>query len=307
MTAPLYRDPVFDGATDPVVVWHAERRQWWMFYTARRATAPGPGVAWVHGSDIGVAVSDDGGRSWLYRGTAQGLDVEWGRNTFWAPEVVRAEGRYHMFVSYIRGVPDQWAGHGRQILHYTSQDLIGWQHHGPVALGSARVIDAALHPLPGGGYRMWFKDEEHGSHTYCADSPDLEAWGPARPALTGFEHEGPNVFRLGGRYWLIVDDWHGLRTYCSADLETWEPNGRILGEPDRRADDQDVGRHADAVVCGGTGYLFYFTHPGLSAAGGDGSYASRRSSIQVAQLGVYGGTLRCDRDAPFEPELRPDA
>jgi hypothetical protein len=105
---------------------------------------------------------------------------------------------------------------GRQILHYTSQDLIGWQHHGPVALGSARVIDAALHPLPGGGYRMWFKDEEHGSHTYCADSPDLEAWGPARPALTGFEHEGPNVFRLGGRYWLIVDDWHGLRTDCSA-------------------------------------------------------------------------------------------
>jgi hypothetical protein len=31
--APLYRDPVYDGAADPVVVWNAPRRVWAMFYT----------------------------------------------------------------------------------------------------------------------------------------------------------------------------------------------------------------------------------------------------------------------------------
>ncbi len=60
-----YRDPVYDGATDPVVVLTRARGEWWMFYTQRRASAPGPGVAWVHGSDIGEAGSRDGGGSWL--------------------------------------------------------------------------------------------------------------------------------------------------------------------------------------------------------------------------------------------------
>ena len=51
----VYRDPVYDGATDPTVVRAPEG--WWMFYTQRRAThpTPGPGVAWVHGSRIGIA------------------------------------------------------------------------------------------------------------------------------------------------------------------------------------------------------------------------------------------------------------
>jgi hypothetical protein len=62
-----YRDPVYDGATDPVVVRCRESGEWWMFYTQRRASAPGPGVAWVHGTDIGVAVSADNGGSWTYR------------------------------------------------------------------------------------------------------------------------------------------------------------------------------------------------------------------------------------------------
>jgi YD repeat-containing protein len=32
VTAPLFRDPVHDGATDPVLVHHADGT-WWMFYT----------------------------------------------------------------------------------------------------------------------------------------------------------------------------------------------------------------------------------------------------------------------------------
>ena len=178
--------------------------------------------------------------------------------------------------------------------------------HAP-ACTAREVIDAAVHPLPSGGYRMWFKDEEHGSHTYCADSPDLDTWSPARPALTGFEHEGPNVFQLGGWYWLIVDDWQGLAVFRSGDLETWQRLGRILGRPGQRPDDHDVGRHAEVVVSGGAGYIFYFTHPGLAASGDDGSYASHRSAIQVARLQVVDGKLRCDRDEPVDLQLPPGA
>jgi hypothetical protein len=296
--APLFRDPIHDGATDPVVVRHRARDEWWMFYTARRATAPGPGVAWVHGSDVGVAVSTDGGTNWLYRGTVQGLETGPGRDTFWAPEVLWAEGRYHMFVTHIRGVPDRWEGHDRTILHYVSDDLVGWEPRGACEVGSPRAIDAAVHPLPAGGYRMWFKDEEHGSHTYCADSADLETWGPARPVITDREHEGPNVFALAGRYWLIVDEWRGLGVYDSDDLDAWHRNGLILNAAGTRPDDADHGWHADVVVTSTAARVFYFTHPERSSLPPDGeeSYRHRRSSIQVAGLRVVDGRLVCDRD-----------
>src|SRR5690242_6129224 len=38
---PLYRDPVYDGAADPVVIWNPHAKRWWMFYTNRRANVPG--------------------------------------------------------------------------------------------------------------------------------------------------------------------------------------------------------------------------------------------------------------------------
>ncbi|MDI1318998.1 MAG: glycosyl hydrolase, partial [bacterium] len=48
---PLFRDPVYDGAADPIVVWNKAAGRWWMFYTNRRANVPGlSGVAWVHGA-----------------------------------------------------------------------------------------------------------------------------------------------------------------------------------------------------------------------------------------------------------------
>src|ERR1035437_1691406 len=68
--APLFRDPIYDGASDPVAIWNRQEKNWWLLYTQRRANVDGPGVAWVHGSDIGVARSmrrrtAQSKRSWL--------------------------------------------------------------------------------------------------------------------------------------------------------------------------------------------------------------------------------------------------
>lgn len=304
MQAPLFRDPVYDGAADPVVIWNREAREWWMVYTNRRATAEGPNVAWVHGTDLGVASSRDGGRTWVYRGTLQGLDIEWGRNTFWAPEIIHLDGTYHMYVSYIQGVPVEWPGHPRRLLHYTSPNLIDWTFQSEIALSSDRVIDACIHRLPDGRFRMWYKDEAHGSHTYAADSEDLYRWQPAGPVITTHAHEGPNVFRFQDSYWMIIDEWKGQGVYRSSDLSDWERNGSILERSGNRAEDTGFGHHGDVVVQGDEAYIFYFTHPGRES-GGSG-YEARRSSIQAARLTVEDGKLICNRDEAFDLNLDPE-
>ena len=115
LPSPLFRDPIYDCPTDPTVIWNEEEKEWVLFYTQRRASDEGEGVSWVHGTRIGVATSRDGAK-WLYRGTLPGLDIERGHNTFWAPEIIQAEGTYHMYVSYITGIPTDW-DYPRWMLH----------------------------------------------------------------------------------------------------------------------------------------------------------------------------------------------
>ena len=230
--APLFRDPIYDGAADPTIIWNRQERNWWIVYTNRRATAEGQGVAWVHGTDLGVAcyphpaalhrnappesgaaqhgtIDPLGSQEWLYRGTLRGLEFEPGRNSFWAPEILWHEGLYHMYVSYVRGVPVTWNWE-RHIVHMTSANLWDWSFEAILPLSSNRVIDACVFPAPGGGWRMWYKDEADHSFTYAADSQDLSTWTVRGPALTDCAHEGPNVFAWRGWYWMVTDYWQGL-------------------------------------------------------------------------------------------------
>jgi hypothetical protein len=292
---PLFRDPIFEGSTDPTLIYNRDAKQWWMFYTARRANVQTEGVAWVHGTDIGIASSTDGGRSWLYRGTAQGLNFEPGRNTYWAPEIIWHDGLYHMYVSYITGVPTAWVGN-RDILHYTSKNLWEWQFVSLIELSSHRVIDACVWPKPGGGWRMWYKDEARTSHIFAADSPDLNKWKVVGPAITNRGQEGPNVFHHAGAYWMITDMWRGLAVYRSDDLQAWtEQRDRLLATPGKRPTDDAVGHHAFCLSQGDDAYLFYFTEPD-----------KRLARIQVAPLTVQDNQLTCDRDAVFELDLDVD-
>jgi hypothetical protein len=304
---PLFRDPIHDGAADPTVIWNRAAGEWWMLYTNRRVTAPPlDDVSWVFGTDIGIASSADGGATWTYRGVAEGLETGWGRDTFWAPEVVDDGETYHMYVSFIEGVHAKWGARG-EIRHYTGTDLAHWEYQSTLDLDSEHVIDACVVPLPEGGWRMWFKDDDHGTHTYTADSPDLHRWTPGGPAVENAPHEGPNVFALGGAYWMLTDEWAGLRVHRSDDLRTWETRDRILAESGSGEDDGGNGLHADVVVVGEDAFVFYFTHPGRVPGERirDDVYAHRRTSIQVARARVIDGRLVCDRDETLAGPILP--
>lgn len=311
---PLFRDPVHDGAADPVVVWNPSAQRWWMFYTNRRANVPGlSGVAWVHGCRIGIAESADGAH-WTYLGTADielPPEVGGAEPTHWAPDVITApDGTHHMYLTVVPGVFENWQ-HPRHIVHLTSTDLRKWKYESTLTLASDRVIDAAVHPLPGGGWRLWYNNERDRKSIYYADSPDLFTWTDRGKCAGVGERpgEGPYVFHWRGAYWMLVDLWKGLGVYRSTDLETWTAQpGDLLGVPGTGADDGVNGGHPGVVVSGDRAYLFYFTHPGragtISPEDKD-NLELRRSSIQVVELVEQDGVLSCDRNAPTHVALTP--
>lgn len=305
--APLFRDPIYDGATDPTVIWNREEKCWWMLYTQRRSSDITIGVSNIHGTRIGVASSTDGNR-WLYRGVLGGLDFESGHNTFWAPEVIWAQGEYHMYVSYITGIPTDWCW-PRHIVHYTASNLWHWKMQSVLPLSSDRVIDACVQEIAPHRYKMWYKDETHNSHTYCALSDDLYNWRAGEAEITDCSHEGPNVFELSGKRWMITDCWDGLAVYETDDFINWSrQEGNLLRTAGIRQDDGTLGHHADVVSRGEKAFLFYFTHPEFTQEkrkmpGFVMGYAESHTSIQVAQLKVIDGKLCCDRDAEMVLEL----
>ena len=298
---PLFRDPVYDGAADPVVIWNSAEKKWFMFYTNRRANLTNgvDGVTWVHGTKIGIAESSDGA-TWKYRGTA---DIAHGGEgmTHWAPEVIAHDGTYHMFLTFVPGIFSNWQ-HPRDILHLTSKDLLKWDYQSTLKLASDRVIDACVLRLADGTWRMWYNNERDKKSIYYADSKDLKTWEDKGKAMGTSERggEGPKVFRWKDRYWMAVDIWDGVRIYRSDDALNWQRQSEdLVKAPGKGADDGVKGGHPDVLVNGDRAYLFYFTHPGRTpAAGRADGVEQRRSSIQVVELEFKDDSLTCNRDEP---------
>ena len=302
---PLFRDPIMDGAADPVLVRNTALGKWWMFYTNRRANASdASGVAWVHGTRIGIAESDDEGANWHYIGEA---DIELPTSmggadaTHWAPDIIRADdGSYHMFLTVVPGIFNDWK-HPRHMVHLRSQDLRHWRNAQVLQLASDRAIDATVLRLPEGGYRMWYNNEVDKKSIYYADSVDLEKWTDKGKAVGDQSGEGPKVFRWKEQWWMITDVWRGLAVYHSDDLLSWkrQVGGNLLEMPGHGEDDGVIGGHPDVVMNGDRAFLFYFTHPGKRGADQkkDGK-EQRRSSLQVVELLLTEQGLQVDRDAP---------
>ena len=305
---PLFRDPTFDGAADPVVIYTGSFGRWYMLYTNRRANAENTrGVEWVHGTRIGIAESLDAGVTWKYAGVA---DIQLPREaggmnaTHWAPDVVRDDaGTFHMFLTVVPGVFENW-NHPRSIVHLTSPDLRTWRNARAVKLAAERPIDAAVTRLLTGGWRMYYNNELDQKSIWYADSPDLEQWTDRGKLIGDQAGEGPKAFRWHDKWWLITDVWKGLAVYRSDDGLSWERQpANLLEAPGKGADDQVKGSHADVVVSGDRAWLFYFTHPGRKDDKAD-NHETRRSSIQVVELTSEGGWLQADRDAPTRVALR---
>jgi hypothetical protein len=293
---PLFRDPIYDGAADPVVIWNKAKKRWFMFYTNRRAKDTVGGVAWVHGTRIGIAESKDGS-SWRHLDTA---DIQYRPTagyTHWAPEVIEHNGLYHMYLTYVPGVFTDW-NHPRSILHLTSKNLLNWHYESTLKLASERVIDACVYHLPDGNWRMWYNNERDHKSIYYADSKDLYTWTDGKKAVADQGGEGPKVFDWKGKHWMITDVWRGLAIYSSDDLMNWSrQQGNILQAPGSGIDDGVIGGHADVVVNKGRAYIFYFTHPGRTTPPAASQFDRQRSSIQIAELEYTDGKITCDRNA----------
>jgi lysophospholipase L1-like esterase len=314
---PLYRDPPFDAPTDPVLCFNAESQKWFMYYTARRAAATNaPGVTWVHGSNIGMAESSDGGATWSYRGTA---DISYGKDThpddytYWAPEVIWFEGTYHMYLSYVPGIFTDW-NHSREIVHLTSKDGVKWDTVAKVDLQSERTIDPCVIQIPNGTWRMWYKDEQKPKPLSYADSADLYHWQTKGTAVTNFSGEGPKVIHWKGSYWLIVDCWqNGMRVWRSDDCLNWKLQNEAL-----------FGSHGDVVIGADRAWWFYFDGPrpfGRPRPGAQTQPAAtnaplpqrvpnpaggRTTAINVVELSVIDGKLiPGDSEQPTYIDLKP--
>jgi sucrose-6-phosphate hydrolase SacC (GH32 family) len=302
---PLFRDPIYDGAADPVVIWNQQEKKWFMLYTNRRANVKGlDGVTWVHGTRIGIAESSDGGASWKYRDTCN-IPPPY-TETHWAPEVIEHQGTYHMYLSYVPGIFSNWS-HPRHIIHLTSKDLINWKYESTLKLTSDKVIDACIFRLPDGNWRMWYNNEIDAKSIYYADSKDLYNWEDKGKAVGDQKGEGPKVFQWKDKYWMLTDVWDGLAVYESEDLISWKRiPGNLLKEPGKGKDNGVVGRHPDVIVNNGRAYLFYFTHPGqVDSIPKNNLYEKRRSSIQVVGLEYKDGRITCDLDKHTYIDLQP--
>jgi sucrose-6-phosphate hydrolase SacC (GH32 family) len=303
---PLFRDPVYDGAADPVVIWNKKEKKWFMFYTNRRANVPAlDGVTWVHDTRIGIAESTDGGASWKYRDTCN-INYRLQGYTHWAPEVIEHKGKYHMYLTYVPGVFKDWK-HPRQIIHLTSKNLVDWQYESTLKLASERCIDACVFRLPDGTWRMYYNNELAGKSIYYADSPDLYHWTDSGKKVVGDRAgEGPKVFAWQGKKWMIVDNWRGLGVYSSDDFINWNrQKDNILQEAGTGIDDGVMGGHADIIVQGEKAYIIYFTHPGKTPENkGKDNTETRRSSLQVTELFYENGEITCERNNPTRINLK---
>ncbi|MEY2916693.1 MAG: hypothetical protein RIS73_407 [Bacteroidota bacterium] len=301
---PLFDDPVYHGAADPVIIYNKQKKKWWMLYTNRRASIQDSSVQWVHGTRIGIAESKDG-KKWKYIDTANINYRPDEGYTHWAPDVIAHNGIYHMYLTYVPGTFKDWS-HPRVIIHLTSSDLQNWNYQSTLKLVNEKVIDASVFKVNDSLWRMWYNNEKDGKSIYYADSKDLYNWIDKGKAIAT-RGEGPKVFYWQQKYFMVVDAWKGMEIFSSTDLLNWKKQVTlILENPGKGKDDQAIGGHCDVLVNDGKAYVYYFTHPGRSKANpaARGSFDDKRSVIQITKLEYSNDTVTCDRDKPVIIKLK---
>jgi sucrose-6-phosphate hydrolase SacC (GH32 family) len=299
--APLFRDPMFNGAADPSVVWSAQEKAWYIFYTQRRANLELTNrESWYMGTQVGIAKSADRGRSWSYVGTAQGMSRGLKEETFWAPHVFEDKGTYHMFVTYIPKVVK--SAKGQPVIgHYTSKDMVTWEYSDTVDVKSDDIIDPAVVKLRDGRWLMVFRDCRKENRTAQVISADLKNWTRVEELTGDCHHEAPVVLFWKNKFWLFIDEWKGIGVYESDDGLKYTRNSLILDKAGKRADDGYLGSHPGVALAGDRALIFYHVHAGKTigvetSALDQKKLEFKRSSLQVAELDLKDGKIVCNRD-----------
>jgi hypothetical protein len=270
---PIYNDPYYHGSADPEIVWNAHEKEWWIFYTGRRALREEGGTAAA--CPIGVAASKDW-KEWRFVGYCM-FDGQGGKPdapfTFWAPGIIRDGDTYHMFVTYKPSTEGYWGGGQWWIKHYAApaNDLLsGWKVV-EESLKSTHAIDACLFK-DANKWLMWTRSEKDKvSGVFLSESNDLKNWtikGLAKGELndkkiTGYEYqEAPYVFLWKGAYWMITDPiGPDIALYRSEDLISWKFSGTILDQPASKSCNTGIARHPSVCVIGDKAFIFYHVEP----------------------------------------------
>jgi len=312
--APLFADPNYHGSCDPEIVWNARAREWWIFYTARRATRE---KGTYVGTPIGVAASADL-KTWRCVGYCAFDGVKGKPDmpvTFWAPGILRTGDTVHMFVTHKPSAEPPWGGSGA-IVHYTApaDDLLdGWTRSDVPDFPGPDPIDATV-VRAGDGFRAYYRVGKGGGIQW-SESDDLVHWtdrgrcpGDVNDrAKRGYGYqEAPYVFRWKDAWWMLTDPHEGLAVFRSADGVTWDVSGRILREPGRRPQDGTRARHPSVAVVGDRALLFYHVEPNRpypSPPAEKRTVEQKISFLQMAELALEDGRIVCDRDAPVLPPV----
>ncbi len=308
----LFSDPNYNGSCDPEIVWNPYDREWWIFYTARRATRQSGSYV---GTPIG-AISSPDLINWAFRGYAS-FDGVKGQpdmpTTHWAPGIVRSGDTFHMFVTYKDNAKPPWGGRG-VIRHYATsayQLLDGWKSERIPKFNQPDPIDASLIHV-GEEFRAYYRVGQGGGIQW-ATSRDLSNWalrGKCKGDVNvskderGFGYqEAPYVFCWQDRYWMLTDPHQGLAVYHSDDGVSWTMQSSILNEPGRKTADGTRARHPSVAVIGERAFIVYHTEPNRpypTPAPEQRTPHQKLSYLQIAELAIEDGQLVCDRDAAID-------
>lgn len=199
------------GCSMSCVVRHDNR--WFLYYTG-----------WVLGRTvpfylaIGLAISDDGGRTFVKHSLAPVLD-RGSVDPFLvaSPSILIEDGVWRMW--YVSAV--EWERHGdamrhRYLVKYAeSRDGITWKRDGRIAIPFAHAAEYAMgrpHVVrEDDGYRMWFCVRGDRYRIACAESSDGMEWhrvDAAAPLPSGWDDEMqayPMTIRADGRTLLFYN------------------------------------------------------------------------------------------------------
>ncbi len=309
VTKPIFADPNYHGSCDPEIVWNPTKQEWFVYYTARRATRE---QATYVGTPLGVISSPDL-VNWRFRGYCS-FDGKKGmpdnEDTHWAPGIIAARDHLHMFATYKASAEPPWGGDG-VIRHYKApldDPIDGWKLAGVPEFHQPDPIDVSLLQIDG-EFRAYYRVGRGGGIQW-ASSPDLSQWTNhgkclgdvnASPEVRGFGYqEAPYVFQWQGRYWMLTDPHEGLAVFHSPDGITWTQQQRILREPGEGEADATLARHPSVAVLDDRAFVFYHTEPNRpypTPPPAQRTPHQKISFLQMAELEIENGQLVCDRNA----------